>query len=133
MVVIRHPIYADPVPGSPGEAALRSFLATGVDRAVGHVHTDDWTSPYTVLVRQSAAGPVPLIIPASTVLGRLSSGSLAALTKTDLYTLLQAIAVPSSPQTNDNGKIPRLDATGKLDAAVSLLPLFSRGREADLC
>lgn len=79
------------------EAAANVTDATNVDAAGGVMETD--FNAQTILLAVANDTPLPLIIGASTILGRKSTGDVVALTAADLLTILGVEAGATSDQT----------------------------------
>ncbi|MCP3916134.1 MAG: hypothetical protein GY711_11310 [bacterium] len=130
MVRLRYPMFADTQGQQPGLAILRSFSVDGEDRAPNHLVHGDFTLPYALFATQGASG-APVLIPLSpnTLLGRLSTGQIAGLSRTDLYALLEAIQTPAANPPDDAGRIPRLGTDGLIPNGF--LPAIQQTGEAN--
>ncbi len=119
----RFPLALTPT-GVPGVATIEALEQGEVIE--GHVPATLYPD-FGLLVANVQGQPVPLNIPPQSLVGRLSSGSVGALSVENLKTLLSMVETSSGAP--DAGKPVKLDGAGKLDASV--LPAVVQQGEAN--
>ena len=77
-----------------GEPAFRLdtkelFIGTGVgNQPVRIISKLDWSQDFSILVANTAGNPTPISLGANTILGRLGTGNVKALTPSDVWSII---------------------------------------------